>query len=213
MDPMVIKYLALAGIAYGTQAYLAIAQILICVYLIASGTLQLSSKETLGNWARRFGLVTSWEIRKSNLKSWLMIATGIAFILPLFGLSYWITVVACPIAVFWIITMNADLVDLQEKRVGNVMRKGLVLSAVLVFGFTIWEGRDLVFAGWDVNYKAVYWRNKEVNGWQKENNPNVPKIGDIAPDFELSDNTGKKNIRLSDFIGRKPVVLLFGSFT
>lgn len=57
MDPMVIKYLGLATITYGTQTFLAIAQILLCVYLLACWMVQLSSKESLGKWAGRFGLV------------------------------------------------------------------------------------------------------------------------------------------------------------
>jgi len=93
------------------------------------------------------------------------------------------------------------------------MRKGLILSALLICGFTAWEERDLVYAGYIVNYKTIYWRHKEVSVWQQENNPNVPKIGEMAPDFELSDFTGDKTVRLSDYRGEKPVVLLFGSFT
>lgn len=39
------------------------------------------------------------------------------------------------------------------------------------------------------------------------------KVGDLAPDFELStlDKSGK--VRLSSFRGSKPVVLVFGSYT
>jgi hypothetical protein len=213
MDPMVVKYLALAGITYGTHAYLAVAQILLCVYLVISGSVLLLSKDRLGKLARRLGLVVNNQGEKNSIQSWLMIATGIAFILPLFGFSYWIAVAACPLAIFWILSMTTGLINQQERQVGNLMRKGLAISAVLVFGFTIWEGRDLVYAGFDVNYKAVYWRNQEVTIWQQENNPNVPKIGEMAPDFELTDNTGNDSVRLSDFRGKKPVVLLFGSFT
>ena len=213
MDPMVVKYLALAGVTYGTHAYLAVAQILLCVYLVANGLVLLSSTEMLGKWAGRFGLVVNQEIRKNRSRIWLMIATGVAFILPLFGVSYWVAVIACPIAIYWILNMKTGLTDPKEKKVGNIMRKGLALSAVLIFGFTIWEERDLVYAGYIVNYKTIYWRHKEVSVWQKENNPNVPKVGEMAPNFELSDVTGTKTVQLSDFRGKKPVVLLFGSFT
>jgi len=213
MDLMVVKYLGLAGITYGTHAFLAIAQVLLCIYLLANGILLLSSVENVWKWVRRFGLVADIEGRKNNLRSWLMIVTGIAFILPLFGLSYWIAVMACPVAIYWIFYITTGLVGLQERQTGTLMRKGLALSAILVFGFTIWEGRDLVITGYDVIYKAIYWRNKEVTVWQQENNPNVPKVGEMAPDFELTDNTGKKSVRLSDFRGERPVVLLFGSFT
>ena len=40
-----------------------------------------------------------------------------------------------------------------------------------------------------------------------------PRPGQPAPDFTLPTPDGKKQITLSDFRGKKPVVLIFGSFT
>jgi hypothetical protein len=40
-----------------------------------------------------------------------------------------------------------------------------------------------------------------------------PAIGQRAPDFELKTQDGSKTIRLSQFQGKKPVMLVFGSFT
>jgi hypothetical protein len=40
-----------------------------------------------------------------------------------------------------------------------------------------------------------------------------PAIGDKAPDFKLPVHDARKKICLSDFRGKKPVVLIFGSFT
>ena len=57
-------------------------------------------------------------------------------------------------------------------------------------------------------------RNRiDARAWQKQFNPLAPKAGDIAPDFELRDVDGENPVRLSDFRGQKPVVLIFGSFT
>ena len=212
MDPMVLKYLGLAGITYGTHAYLAIAQIVLCIFLIANGFLNLSSQGSLGKWAKRSGFVIN-PIERNKFRSLLMFATGVSLILPLFGASYWLAVIACPIAIYLILNLSKGLTDPLEKKTGNLMRKGLILSALLICGFTAWEERDLIYAGYLVNYKTIYWRHKEVSVWQQENNPNVPKIGEMAPDFELSDFTGDKTVRLSDYRGEKPVVLLFGSFT
>lgn len=53
----------------------------------------------------------------------------------------------------------------------------------------------------------------EYRAWQKQFNKFAPKAGDLAPDFELRDINGENPIRLSDFQGRKPVALIFGSFT
>jgi Ca2+-binding EF-hand superfamily protein len=40
-----------------------------------------------------------------------------------------------------------------------------------------------------------------------------PRINQKAPDFSLETQDGKRRVRLSDFLGQKPVVLVFGSFT
>jgi hypothetical protein len=40
-----------------------------------------------------------------------------------------------------------------------------------------------------------------------------PNIGQRAPDFTLPTQDGDRRIRLSQFRGKKPVVLIFGSFT
>jgi peroxiredoxin len=53
----------------------------------------------------------------------------------------------------------------------------------------------------------------EARAWQKAYDAQAPKVGDLAPDFELFDNRGENPVRLSDFRGKKPVALVFGSFT
>ncbi len=40
-----------------------------------------------------------------------------------------------------------------------------------------------------------------------------PELGQPAPDFSLATQDGKRHISLSEFRGKKPVVLVFGSFT
>lgn len=54
---------------------------------------------------------------------------------------------------------------------------------------------------------------EEANEWQRRYDPQAPKEGDKAPDFELRDAKGENPVRLSDWIGAKPVALVFGSFT
>ena len=49
--------------------------------------------------------------------------------------------------------------------------------------------------------------------WQKEYNALAPKIGEVAPDFQLLDVDGGNPVRLSDLRGQKPVALIFGSYT
>jgi len=43
--------------------------------------------------------------------------------------------------------------------------------------------------------------------------PRTPKAGDVAPDFTLASPDGATTVALSSFRGRRPVVLVFGSYT
>lgn len=213
MNPMVLKYVGLTGIVYGIHVYLAISQILLGIFLVTNGTILLTSKKNLSIWATRLGLVVNEWLGKKSINGWFMITTGIALLLPLLGFPFWLTIIACPISVYWILALKRGTAGVAKKKTGGFVQKALMASAVVIFCFTIWEGKDLVRAGFVVTYKAAYWDYKEVQGWQKKNNPNVPKVGELAADFVLTDVHGKSTIRLSDFRGNKPVVLLFGSFT
>ena len=61
-------------------------------------------------------------------------------------------------------------------------------------------------------FKLHEWRTNELN-WQLSNDARSPKLGQLAPDFELADHTGLRTARLSDFKDKRPVALIFGSYT
>ena len=63
----------------------------------------------------------------------------------------------------------------------------------------------------DIKFIFSY-RNKVMKR-QLTLNKLAPKAGDLAPDFTLSDISGTDSVTLSDFRGKKPVALIFGSFT
>ena len=54
---------------------------------------------------------------------------------------------------------------------------------------------------------------QEARVWQAAYDPRAPNAGDPAPEFELHDVHGQQSVRLSEFRGRRPVALVFGSFT
>ncbi len=56
-------------------------------------------------------------------------------------------------------------------------------------------------------------RMKKERDWQARFEPQAPRPGDVAPDFELRDAEGENPVRLSGFRGQKPVALIFGSYT
>ena len=54
---------------------------------------------------------------------------------------------------------------------------------------------------------------REAKAWHEAYDPLAPKAGDVAPDFQLCDIQGENPVRLSSFRGKRPVALVFGSFT
>ena len=54
---------------------------------------------------------------------------------------------------------------------------------------------------------------QKIKTRQLQDDATAPKKGDWAPDFRLEDLDGKGFVRLSDYRGIKPVVLVFGSHT
>jgi peroxiredoxin len=63
----------------------------------------------------------------------------------------------------------------------------------------------------DLRFMMKY--RKEHMSVQRELDRKAPKVGDLAPDFTLTDASGTQTVTLSDFRGKKPVALVFGSFT
>jgi peroxiredoxin len=61
--------------------------------------------------------------------------------------------------------------------------------------------------------KFIFSYRSKVMKQQLALNKRAPKAGDTAPDFTLSDISGKESVTLSQFRGKKPVALVFGSFT
>jgi len=43
--------------------------------------------------------------------------------------------------------------------------------------------------------------------------PDTLRVGDAAPDFKLKTKDSSREVQLSSFKGKRPVVLVFGSFT
>lgn len=60
---------------------------------------------------------------------------------------------------------------------------------------------------------ALITNRSDATAWQKKHDVNAPRVRDLAPDFELRDAQGRNPVRLSDFRQKKPVALIFGSFT
>lgn len=66
---------------------------------------------------------------------------------------------------------------------------------------------------WHASFKKTFRNPKEAMDAMGVREPSAPKAGTPAPDFELTDPSGEKTVRLSSFKGKAPVVLIFGSYT
>jgi len=54
---------------------------------------------------------------------------------------------------------------------------------------------------------------RERNRRAQMRRPDPPKVGAMAPDFTLLQKDGKSKATLSSFRGKRPVALIFGSYT
>lgn len=95
---------------------------------------------------------------------------------------------------------------------GGRRRFAVAVACGFVAVFALYEGRDPTRQLLDVATKALDWRQHEL-AWQLDHDSRSPKVGDLAPDFELSDTTGANPVRLATFRGERPVALVFGSYT
>ena len=76
------------------------------------------------------------------------------------------------------------------------------------------EEYNKFFANLDQN-KDGFVNEKEITDFmkKKQKDESGPAVGEEAPDFEMRTLEGDKVVKLSDFRGKKPVVLVFGSYT
>jgi hypothetical protein len=83
-----------------------------------------------------------------------------------------------------------------------------ILAAVILVGHVTADVIPLVR-----HAKKTYKDRTEFLAWQARHDVNAPKKGDMAPDFELLSPDGESSFRLSDYRGKQPVGIIFGSFT
>ena len=63
----------------------------------------------------------------------------------------------------------------------------------------------------ELKYNIAF--RKRLMPAQKQLDTYAPRAGELAPDFTLFDVEGRNAVTLSNFRGKKPVALVFGSFT
>ena len=82
-------------------------------------------------------------------------------------------------------------------------------------GWISLEEHSKFFMGADAD-KNGYITQEEIKNYSQsriEQESGGPDVGQEAPDFALRTLEGDRTVKLSDFRGKKPVVLVFGSYT
>ena len=198
-------------VAYGVHAVSFAAQAGLSGFLLISGAHALLRPEGASSWLRRLGVTASAETTRLRLGA-LRVTLGLVLLAPIaLGVSAAWSFVALLSAITLLALTERRLSD-EERSRGRGARRIVITCAIGATAFVAWEREDNLALGADLLTNAAEWRNEELS-WQLETDPAAPKVGDLAPDFELQDPEGQVRVRLSDFRGKRPVALVFGSYT
>lgn len=190
-----------AMLAVAIHAAIAALEVVLAVYLLISGGYLLLSSL----WG------SAAKLRRNAV---LRTVLGAMLLLPTVTRAPWlVSLVAC-IGILALLTVGEGQPS-ASTRAGGLRRwaRRLALAATsLLTMFLLWEQDDAARLGRDLVGSVDQWDRDEI-AWQNSNDLRSPKVGDLAPDFELQDVDGNATIRLSTFRGKRPVALVFGSYT
>ncbi len=180
-------------------------------FLLGTGAHNLLTPDLDRGWLRKLGAIGIGG-PKTRLFGGIRIAFGLLMLAPIaVGAPAGLSLAAVIGALAFLIVLERQALDADRLR-GRFIRLAAIAFAAISLLFMMWEGEDNLVLGADLLVHAMEWRDEEV-AWQESLDPKSPKVGDLAPDFELQDPEGNVRVRLSDFRGRRPVALVFGSYT
>jgi hypothetical protein len=188
MDPTTVVWGALAMVVHlGVM----LIQVGLSVFLVVSG-LRL--------------LVGSEQYRKGTLH----VALGVLLAGPLLaGAPFLVSLFACLAALATLLSLDGGA---SGGRLARWSRATAIGCAGVTALFMLWEREDPLALGVELVSTAQQWRSHELD-WQLANDLDAPKVGELAPDFELQDPSGRSVVRLADFRGVRAVAVVFGSYT
>jgi len=180
-------------------------------FLLGTGAFNLFAPDLDQGWLRRLGMIIPGGSR-TRLSGGLRVAFGLMMLAPLaLDAPVGSSLMATLGAFAFLIALERQILA-DQRRTGRIMRRAAIAFAAISALFILWEGEDNLVLGSDLLFHSMEWRNEEIT-WQQTLDRKSPKVGDEAPDFELQDPEGNVRVRLSDFRGKRPVALVFGSYT
>jgi hypothetical protein len=208
MDPLS----RLIGIAYLVQTILLGMQALVIALLLASGMANLVFANSASKCLRRAQLLRHLTRQGARGFGIGQLCLGGMLLLPvLIGAPFWLTLLALA-GVMALFLVYKGHVGTQQAPPGPPVTGVLLVFPALLLCVTLYERADMLEASRRIFGGALAQRVEALR-WQAEHDLASPSIGDMAVDFELSDPSGTRSVRLFDQIGEKPVALIFGSHT
>jgi hypothetical protein len=184
-------------------------QLGLAIFLIASGLYGAVVPDGEASWGRRLGATHLGDpaARRYGL---VRMVLGLALLAPvLLGAPFVVSLLAGVGAMGLLFTIERGIGTAGP---GRWVRWAAIGSAGFVAAIIGFERGDAIDLGTELIASTNYWRAHELE-WQLDHDRRSPKVGDLAPDFELQDPSGETAVRLSDFRGKRPVALVFGSYT
>jgi hypothetical protein len=192
--------------AYLIHGAMVFVQVGLGLFLVGTGVQSLMRPDGAGSWGR-LGVAA-----RGRGFGALRIALGLSLFAPLAIGAPVLVSLAAGIGAFVLLWWTERRLSVSERSIGVLVRRGGLALAAATALFMVWEREDGLALAADVLLPALEWRSEELS-WQLDSDPMSPKVGDLAPDFELKDPEGVTQVRLSDFRGKRPVALVFGSYT
>lgn len=148
------------------------------------------------------------KLLNSKKTGWIYFGFGLLILAPLvFGFHYLFSGFGL-VSLLLFLTFSDWRISFRAQ----AFRGFLTFCTGLILFFMVWEKADPARQSAYIFGKFLKWRNYEVS-WQEIHDKTAPKVGDLAPDFELNSTDGLDTVRLSEFINKKPVALILGSNT
>ncbi|MBW2282627.1 MAG: hypothetical protein JRG76_14485 [Deltaproteobacteria bacterium] len=212
MDPTYLNVVDTEGLVWTLVAYLihggtVFVQVGLAGFLLATGIRSVASPAGPGVFWRRLGAVADGRSLGAA-----RIAFGLLLFAPLALGAPMVVSLAATLAASALLWRAGQRLPGDERSAGRWARGSVLGLAAVAAIFMVWEREDGLALAADVLLPAIEWRQEELS-WQLETDSRAPKVGDLAPDFELQDPEGVTRVRLSDFRGKRPVALVFGSYT
>ena len=216
MDPSYETIVETQNLIWTLAVYLlhggiAFVQTSLACFLLATGAHNLLMPDLDRPWLRRLGSIGIGG-PKTRILGGARIAIGLALFAPIaIGFPTGISLIAAAASLSLLLFLERRD-SKSDKPLGLVLRYTAISFSAIAALFMVWEREDNLVLGADLLVHSMEWRNEEL-AWQRSKDPQSPKVGDLAPDFVLQDPEGNEEVRLSDFRGKRPVALVFGSYT